>query len=274
MAKAMLLLCATSLAAQSIDISRTEISYQNPEKQFPEYEEVGWVGPNYDRFFSVSLQDDDGKKFNRYKKYRRADLISSSEGVSLAAQQLSLGGLSGSVIAPIFLDSVVEKARTPRVKEEIIWNSLFFDIDRLNETGLFDISAFKRQINEQGVVVGTVTYRWQIFVKEGGLIIDEIPNPVHFDKSGNPMKYKIHARSPYIEVRSFEIDGEDVPYYNQQNGTIHPLGSVKHPNPNDCLDIDSSIPLVGSGQIDATPGNVRFCAGSCSGYMITASNGG
>lgn len=108
-------------------------------------------------------------------------------------------------------------------------------------------------------------------------------------------------------VDEYTLDGETkqeveevFPYF--KNGRINPLYSVLSPNNSDCIDIDFQLPpnvaaslLADDRASDSRKGPepregaeragelygalsemlaIQFCAGSCSGYLLAASNGG
>lgn len=183
-------------------------------------------------------------------------------------------------------------------------NRLCFDL----QAGriVFNITAKKTYDTNEGLSIG-IWYRWSIAVEE--IFIGSIEQII----GGKTFNLKLHARAPHLKVISFEVgfdkDGDDIldeadgeiahvkPF--SANGSINPLYAVRHPNNTDCIDIDIAIPsysppgdlgtitelnledsddvtvfedILASFQSDGT--GIQFCAGSCSGYMLAASNGG
>ena len=147
-------------------------------------------------------------------------------------------------------------------------------------------------------------YRWKILVREA------IIGSIRQESGDRTFNFKFHARAGNIKVKEFElgydvndndvIDGGEIdkvrPFY--KDGTVNPLYSVRHPNPTDCIDIDFELKKDHFDKVGETKvlelgekmpreelkkifenlrkpkSGIQFCAGSCSGYMLAASNGG
>lgn len=229
---------------------------------------------------------------------------------SIIQTQATNGGLGSSVVGPLFNhihdqdqeielveenrdkdDKIIKSISSRRLKScpianvhvmpnhpclKLEWNSLLFNIDEHELSATFDIVVTKKCVyphtNIPCIGFKEVTYRWDIYVKPGGLDKTYITNPVRpLDPSKPKLHYKYFARGSAILVRDFEINGKDVTEYDGVTGQRNRLAAVFHPNPNDCIDINSAVPLSGTGSLP--PSSINFCAGSCSGYMLAATNG-
>lgn len=259
------------------------------------YQDVEWYAPEISTE-ALTLDDFHGKKFQELNmvgqslKKRiddvRRDNIDNTQ-LALGIRQMAAGGLATTAMYPAFLNAselrTVGNLKPSDIKnQELVWNEMIFEVESVenspNYTGRFTINAqkkitFRNPISGGEDIIIFANYEWIIHTTEGGLIYARIPDPKMPDGSSmQGFNHKYHARSPHIKVVSFKINGAEVPYFDSQTGMLYKVGNVKHPSPSDCLDIDTVRPLIGSGTIEMRPRDIRFCAGSCSGYLITATN--
>lgn len=206
-----------------------------------------------------------------------------------------------------FEKSVVNALRFPMANDpniSLVLNKLCFWEGKKNNEILLRVSAKKSYTSSAAIDLKFgIWYRWTI--KIDSMFVGEV-NQVIDEKQFN---LKLHARAPSIQVTKFELgfdvndndkidSGEvaDVRPFNK-DGSINPLYAVRHPNNTDCIDIDikdsrntgnlgkietldlkkstgvNKLKKILSGLKEEKTG-IQFCAGSCSGYMLAASNGG
>lgn len=167
--------------------------------------------------------------------------------------QISRGGLSLSV-ARVMVDPFPDDDNY-----DIEWNEMKFHINNYNRSATFDIFAVKQH---KTIPHDRHSFRWVIAVPAGGLRSGPI--------NQTPFTYKFYARGQDIEIISFEINGRPVEYFFH-GGELNPLAKIYSPHNDDCIEIDVLVELDGDGKIKSpSPQDLRFCAGSCSGFLLAA----
>ncbi|MEM7060325.1 MAG: hypothetical protein AAF557_22320 [Pseudomonadota bacterium] len=220
-----------------------------------------------------------------YERKRTPIILNSNERIKEnIAQQIEAGGLS---------QLASEVLHFPYPDHKLLKLEYHFLDIEIHNNGSADIIAIAKKSFESTLIGGFkigIWYEWKIFVEPGGIKQGEIHKPIgKFDENGDPIifNYKYHARAPNIIIKSFKVgidknnddvidEGEinDVEYF-LPNGDVNRLGAVFHPNNSDCIDIDMVVDLDGNGKpVDPNnPKHLMFCAGSCSGYLLAATNG-
>lgn len=223
-------------------------------------------------------------------------LLSLPDFQSKLKLQSSLGGMAQA--ASEFFR--VPNPNDPSIK--IVLNKLCFEFT--NQGLILNITTKKAYSSATvpGFKVG-LWYEWKINVEE--FFVGEIEKIV----KGKKFNLKLHARSENFKVEEFrtgiDVNNDNIvdtgeifdvqPFF--KDGSVNFLYSVFSANNTDCIDIDiavkGNISAITSGgkfqAIDSAKAvafsttlstlsdrenGIQFCAGSCSGYMLAASNGG
>ena len=245
----------------------------------------------------MRIADFSGAKPLLYKRGPTRELVESLEFQSALNDPNRLGGLT---------QSTSDFFRFPSPNDgslRLVLNELCITVGA-DWSMTLDIKAKKiyRDASVPGFRFG-IWYDWGIKILPGELI----GRPITRSIDGKDFNFKLHARAPHMEINHFKVgldfnnnnliddytlngikrpETEQVKYFFE-DGTINRLASVMHPNNSDCIDIDLNFDseavkaVYKGGRIHAEAlasalrGSlkaIQFCAGSCSGYLLAATN--
>jgi hypothetical protein len=143
---------------------------------------------------------------------------------------------------------------------QLLWNQMSYHLNEFNRSGTIDVTTKKEFKDQDGSIVEH-EYRWIIAIQPGGLRVGKIA-------SGHWIYF---AQADQVRVIVFQVDGKDVPYFNDEGEPVK-LAKVYAPHNDDCILIKAKFPPGDGDTPIGTPESMIFCAGSCSGYLLAATN--
>ncbi|MEM9961059.1 MAG: hypothetical protein AAF882_08430 [Pseudomonadota bacterium] len=221
------------------------------------YDNVKWFTP-------VAPDENNERYYNRRGFQHSKDMLLNAEhrACDILRDQIIGGGLSCSVLCPIFHRGDGNELPSPDDPQLVLkWNAISADINLQRGSARFEIIAEKCWQKDGSVV----RFHWIVDCRERGLMYSYIPNPAR-----KGFNHKYHCRGFDLEVVSFKVNHREIFYFDKDTGELDPLARGLTPLANDCLDIDSKVDLVENTKV--SPGDTNFCVGSCSGYLIAATN--
>ncbi len=212
--------------------------------------------------------------------YLQRKLISSSFKEEIAAQ-LRAGGVSALSAAVLSIPSPDGGDGNPNTKMKLKWNKIEVDINETMRSAVLEVTTVKtvETTHPDGSMTSqNYIYYWVIAVERGGLFFAKLKNqdPEEYDGW-----FRYFARGEKIKVITFaagkgdtENDLRPVDYFDE-DGNLNDLARVYYHSNSDCIEILTKDRFAHGGTYGTNNGNdIRLCAGSCSGYLLAASNGG
>lgn len=214
--------------------------------------------------------------------YLQRNLISSTFDEEIATQ-LGDGGVSALSAALLSIPTPDGYDGNPNTKMELKWNKIGVDINETMRSAVLEVTTVKTVTTthpDNSITTQPYIYYWIIAIERGGLFFAEIKNQQPpLEKYNGWFRY--FARGEKIKVITFaagkgdtENDLRPVDYFDE-DGNLNDLARVYFHSNSDCIEILTKDRFEHGETYGTNPGNdFRLCAGSCSGYLLAASNGG
>lgn len=185
---------------------------------------------------------------------------------SILGRQIEAGGLET-------LSAAILRVPNPGNNNlKVNWNKLHFDIDHIKRSATMRITTTKHYTDSVTGAAKDFIYRWEMDVAEDGLHYRDIGSA----DPKTPHRYFAMGRS--LQIRKFEAaPGKDPMKLREiefifEDGTLNPLARVYSHSNADCIEIKSSKKLDNAGILGGAGVKLEFCAGSCSGFLLAATN--